>query len=72
VFQWWKHFKDENKRVIDDGRSQRPCTAVTDVNSDKAEQLLKDRRLSLRELCGSLIMSLEKVDHIVTVDLGMR
>jgi hypothetical protein len=36
--------------VVDDTRSGRPSTAVTDVNIDKAEQLLKeDRRLSLRE-----------------------
>jgi hypothetical protein len=72
VFRWWKHFKDGNKRVVDDVQSGRPSTAVTDVNIDKAKQLLKeDRRLSLRELSGSLNMSLERVHHIVTVEVGM-
>jgi hypothetical protein len=60
VFRWWKHFKDGNKRVVEDARSGRPSTAVTDVNIDEAEQLLKDKRLSLRELSGSLNVSLEK------------
>jgi hypothetical protein len=42
------------------------------VNIDKADQLLKeDRRLSLRELSVSLNMSLEKAQHIITVQLGM-
>jgi hypothetical protein len=36
--------------VVDNSQSGRPSTAVTDVNTDKAGQLLKeDRRLSLRE-----------------------
>ena len=28
-FQWWRHFKDGNMRVIDKARSGRPSTAVT-------------------------------------------
>jgi hypothetical protein len=50
----------------------RPSTDVTDVNIDKAEQLLEeDRRLSLRELSGSLNVSLERLHHIITLELGM-
>jgi hypothetical protein len=72
VFRWWKHFKDRNKRVVDDARSGRPSTAVTDVNIDKAEQLLKEnRRWSSRKLSGILNVSLERIHHIVTVELGM-
>jgi hypothetical protein len=67
-----KHFKDENKGVVGEGWSWRPSTTVTDVNTDKAEQMLKeDRRLLIRELFCSLNVSLERVYHIVTVDLGM-
>jgi hypothetical protein len=40
------------------------------VSIDKAEQLLKDRRLSLRELFGSLNVLLERV-HPSMVELGM-
>jgi hypothetical protein len=55
VFQWWKRFKDGNRRLIYDAQSGRPNTAVTNVNTDKTEHLLKeDKRLSLRELSGSL------------------
>ena len=35
VFQWWRHFKDDNTQVIDKARSGRPSTAVTDVNIPK-------------------------------------
>jgi hypothetical protein len=45
---------------------------VVDANTDKVEQLLKkDRKLSLRELLGSLNVSLERVHHIITVESGM-
>jgi len=40
VFQWWRHFKDSNTRVIDKARSGRPSTAVTDVSIAKAAELL--------------------------------
>jgi hypothetical protein len=49
----------------------RPRAAVTDVNIDKAEQLLKEeKRLSLRELSGRLDVSLERVHHIFRVEGG--
>jgi len=51
VFQWWRHFKDGNTRVIDKARSGRPSTAVTDVSIAKAAELLENyQRLKLREL----------------------
>jgi hypothetical protein len=55
--------------VVDYAQSQRPITAVTDVNTDKAEQLL-DRRLSLTELSGSLNVLMERVHTIITVETG--
>ena len=73
VFQWWRHFKDGNTRVIDKARSGRPSTAVTDVNIAKAAELLEnDRRLKLRELSASLNTSFERTLHIVTEILQMR
>jgi hypothetical protein len=39
VFQWWRHFKDGNTRVINKARSGRPSTAVTDVNIAKDAEL---------------------------------
>jgi hypothetical protein len=43
-------FQRRKLRVVDESRSGRRSTGVTDVNIDKAEQLLKeDTRLTLRE-----------------------
>ena len=67
VFQWWRHFKDGNTRMIDKACSGRPSTAVTDVSIAKAAELLEyDRRLTLRELSASLNISFERIQHIVT------
>ena len=67
VFQWWRHFKDGNMRVIDKARSGRPSTAVTDVSIAKAAQLSENnRRLTLRELSASLNISFKRTQHIVT------
>jgi hypothetical protein len=72
VFQWWKHFKARYTRVLYTAQHGRPSNAATGVNIDKAKLMVKeDRRLSLRELSGSLNMSLERVHHIVTVEEGM-
>jgi hypothetical protein len=58
--------------VVVDAPSGRWITAVTAVNTDEAEQLLKEyRSLSLRELSVSLNVSLERIHHIVTVETGM-
>jgi hypothetical protein len=39
--------------VVDNAQSGRPSNAVTNVNTEKAEQMLKeDRTLSLREMIG--------------------
>jgi hypothetical protein len=45
VFSRW------DSRVVDDSQSQRPRNAITDMNTDQAEQLLKEnRRLPLRNV----------------------
>ena len=73
VFQWWRHFKDGNTRVIDKARSGRSSTAVTNVNIAKAVKLLEnDRRLMLRALSASLNISFERTEHIVTEILQMH
>jgi hypothetical protein len=55
-FQWWRHFKD-------DSHSGRPGAAITDMNADKVEQLLKKGMLC------SLNVPLKRVVHIVTMEL---
>ena len=44
VFQWWRHFKEGNKRVIEKARTGRPSNAVTDFNIAKAAELLENDR----------------------------
>ena len=41
VFQWWRHFKDGNMRVISKARSGKPSTAVTDVNKPRLRSCWK-------------------------------
>ena len=72
VFQWWRHFKDGNTRVINKAHSGRLPNMVTDVNIAKAAEMLEnDRRLTLRELSASLNISFERTQHIVTEILHM-
>jgi hypothetical protein len=71
VFQWWKHFKARHTGVLDNAQHGKPNNAVTGVNIDKAKLMLKERRLLLRELSGSLNASLGSAHHIVTVQEGM-
>jgi hypothetical protein len=40
--------------MVENSLSVKSRTAVTDVNTDKTEHLLEERRVSLRELSGSL------------------
>ena len=73
VFQWWRHFKDGNTRVIDKAHSGRPSTAVTRVNIAKAAELLEnDRRLKLPELLATLNISFERTQHVVREILQMH
>jgi hypothetical protein len=67
VFRWSKHFKDGNKKVVDDPRSGSPSTAVTEVNTEKAEQLLKeDRRLSPSKLLSNPLKTEFLLNNIKT------
>jgi hypothetical protein len=57
--------------VVDNSRSGRPHTAVTNVNTDKTEHLLEeDRRVLLSELSWQFKCVLERVHHIIRLALG--
>ena len=72
VFQWWRHFKDGNMRVINKARSGRPSTVVTEVNIAKAAGLLENDRRLLHKLSASLNISFERTQHIMTDMLQMH
>jgi hypothetical protein len=70
VFWWWKRLETKWCLMTLSGR---PGTVVTDVDTDNTEHLLEeDRRVSLRESSGSLNVSLERVDHIIRMELCMN
>jgi hypothetical protein len=71
IFQLRKHFKATDIREVDNAQGGRPSNDVIDVNIYNAEQMLKDRRLSLRKMTACLNVSLEKVHHTLRVELGM-
>jgi len=48
VFEWHKQFSEGRESVKDDDRPGRPCTAVTNENSEKVRDVIqKDRRLGV-------------------------
>ena len=49
VFEWHKWFSEGRESVKDDDRPGHPCTAVTDDNIEKVQDMTwKDRRLGVR------------------------
>jgi hypothetical protein len=73
LFQWWNYCKARNTRVLDDAQCGRPSNADKGVNIDEANLMMKEeRRLSLRELCVSLNVSLECAHHNIILEKGMK
>ncbi|XP_067130023.1 protein GVQW3-like [Centruroides vittatus] len=65
-------FKSGRESVEDDSRSGRPSTAVTEENIDKVHDLvLADRRLKTCEIAETTGISVDRVHHILTENLGM-
>jgi hypothetical protein len=62
VFWWWKHFKDGNKRVVDNAWNERPSTVVTDDNGYLGSKLWKafTMRIQLKLTYGMLFRKIKK------------
>ncbi|XP_023217468.1 putative uncharacterized protein FLJ37770 [Centruroides sculpturatus] len=72
VKKWTALFKYGRESVEDDPRSGRRSTAVTEENIDKVHNLvLADRRLKTREIAETTGISVDRVHHILTENLGM-
>ncbi|XP_067123871.1 protein GVQW3-like [Centruroides vittatus] len=72
VKEWTALFKSGRESVEDDPRSGRPSTAVTEENIDKVHDfVLADRRLKTREIAETTGISVDRVHHILTENLGM-
>ncbi|XP_067120941.1 protein GVQW3-like [Centruroides vittatus] len=72
VKKWTSLFKSGRESVEDDPRSGRPSTAVTEENIDKVHDfVLADRRLKTREIAETTGISVDRVHHTLTENLGM-
>ena len=73
AYEWYKEFK-AGRTVVDDlPRSGRPSTSVTDKNIEKVKEIvLKDRRVSIREIAADLGVSFGSVQSVIHDVLCMR
>ncbi|XP_071649994.1 protein GVQW3-like [Temnothorax longispinosus] len=73
VYQWHERFRSGRKSVKDDKRSGRPSTSKTDENVDKVKEIVvKNRKLTIRELAEDLNIAYGSVQDILVNDLGFR
>ena len=57
----------------DDDHPGRPCTAVTNENTEKVRDVIrKDRRLGVRTVAEEVNLDRESVRRILTEELNMR
>lgn len=72
VYKWYKLFQEGRENVDDEHRSGRPSTSNTDENVQKVrEMVLKDRRITIREIADDLNISFGSCQSILTDVLGM-
>ncbi|XP_067143912.1 protein GVQW3-like [Centruroides vittatus] len=72
VEKWTALFKSGRESVEDDPCSGQPSTAVTEENIDKVHDLvLADHRLKTCEIAETTGISINRVYHILTENLGM-
>ncbi|XP_062609971.1 histone-lysine N-methyltransferase SETMAR-like [Saccostrea cucullata] len=68
-----KRFIEGRETVKDDDRSGCPLNVSTEINVSKVEQyVMKDRRVTIREIANDLSMSYGTVQEILTSKLNMR
>jgi hypothetical protein len=62
VFEWHRQFKEGQGNVLDDPRSGKPKTQMTDAEMDRVRTLVcSDRRLGVRVIAEELNMNKETV-----------
>ena len=72
IKELYNHFKDGSTSV-DSERHGRPSTSRNDNVINQVQTLLmQDHRITVRELAGEVGVSIGSVQHILTVDSGLR
>jgi len=62
VFEWHKRFSERRESLKDDDRPDRPCTAVTNVNTEKVRDVIrKGQRVGVRAVAEEVILERESV-----------
>jgi hypothetical protein len=73
IKEWFDHFKDGHMSEGSDQRSGTPSTSRNADGIDKVwTSIMKDRRLTIREIADEVGISRGSANTILTEDLGMQ
>ena len=73
VYKWYKLFQEGRENVEDEPRPGRPSTSTTDENVEAVKEIvLKNRRITIREVAEDVGISVGSCHDILSDVLGMR
>ena len=73
VYKWYKLFQEGRENVEDEPRPGRPSTSTTDENVEAVKEIvLKNRRITIREVAEDVGISVGSCYDILSDVLGMR
>ena len=72
IKEWYSRFKDGSTSVDSEPHHGRPSTSRNDVINQVRTLLMRDRRVTVRELADEVGVSIGSVHTILTADFGLR
>ena len=73
VFEWHRRFKEGRQSVESEERPGRPSTSKNPEMVEKVRALvLQDRRITIREICDEVGISMGSCHSMLTENLGMK
>ena len=68
LYMWYKLFQEGRENVEDESRPERPNTSTTDENVEAVKEIvLKNRRITIREVAEDVGISVGSCDDILSV-----